>query len=476
MRIFITLVTLAIFAVEGFAQIDKTGYSLVYSSETPEAASAELSLTDEELANCTGDFLSPENFERNWNYCPRQTSKWNKRMATNDEDRAKVHLCEDGKLRLLALSLDGTKDNCITSGIKMKQGYKYGIIEVKAKCNPHKSNFPAVWMMPSHPTVGWPSCGEIDIMEQIGTSSTVYSTVHLGARYDEPVGRNYSWSGSRWFNTDYHIYSLLWTKTCLTFYCDGIQVFKYAKDATLDLKSHPEYEHAQFPYNEEFYVILDQALGCNASWGDEDPDPEFTYEMTVDYVRIFQGEGPEEKLNYYTISNASAPSYFMTVTDNGLAGTETMDMSNPDPNSVFAFVPTDAGGKYFLRTLSGKTVGSQANTNKQIPCDGDGTPYYIIEDEEKGVAFDYATATAPTSYADGSRALILNTSRDNIISTSGSTKASAWWILEDVTDIVDAIKDVHTNSDCKRRKIMRDGMIIITDGEKEYTISGIRIN
>lgn len=43
-------------------------------------------------------------------------------------------------------------------------------------------------MMPSNPKGGWPNCGEIDIMEQIGTSSTVYSTVHLGARYGENVG------------------------------------------------------------------------------------------------------------------------------------------------------------------------------------------------------------------------------------------------------------------------------------------------
>ena len=104
------------------AQIDITGYHLVYSSESPEAASAALDLTDEELECCTGDFLSTENFERNWLYCPRQTSKWNMRMAENDEDRARVHVCEDGKLRLLALSLDGTKEKCITSGIKMKQG------------------------------------------------------------------------------------------------------------------------------------------------------------------------------------------------------------------------------------------------------------------------------------------------------------------------------------------------------------------
>lgn len=285
---FVTALVLLFVSCAAFAQIDKTGYSLVYSSESPEEASAAMTLSAEELANCTGDFQSMESLERNWLYCPRHTSKWNMRMAENDADRAKVHICENGKLRMLALSPDSTIENCITSGVQMKQGYKYGIFEIKAKCHPHASNFPAIWMMPSNPQGGWPNCGEIDIMEQIGTSSIVYSTVHVGARYDQSVDTTYTYSDSRWFNTAYHVYSLLWTETCLTFYCDGKQVFQYEKDSNLDLDNNPTYEHAQFPYNEEYYIILDQALGMNKNWEDEDPDPEYTYEMDVAYVRIFQ--------------------------------------------------------------------------------------------------------------------------------------------------------------------------------------------
>ena len=51
---------------------------------------------------------------------------------------------------------------------------------------------------------------------------------------------------------DWHVYSLRWTRTSLVFYCDGIQVFRYNKDATLDLDAHPDYEKWQFPYNKEF--------------------------------------------------------------------------------------------------------------------------------------------------------------------------------------------------------------------------------
>ncbi|MBQ6195492.1 MAG: glycoside hydrolase family 16 protein [Prevotella sp.] len=465
------------------AQIDKFGYHLVYSSESPEAASAAMDLTDEELECCTGDFLSTENFERNWLYCPRQTSKWNMRMAENDEDRAKVHLCEDGKLRLLALSLDGTKTNCITSGIKMKQGYKYGIFEIKAKCNPHKSNFPAVWMMPSNPYGGWPNCGEIDIMEQVGTSSTVYSTVHLGARYDQKVGKNYSWSGSKWVDTGYHIYSLLWTKSSLTFYCDGKQVFKYQKDGSLDLQKHPEYEHAQFPYNEAYYIILDQALGSNSGWGNEDPDPSFTYEMTVDYVRIFQAPAEEEKLEYYFIQNVEEPTYYMTASEEGLVGTTDIDFQNPDPDALFCFPSMDAGTKKYIRTQSQKWVMSQSVNNKAIPLGEEGVPYYILRDEEKGVAFDYAKDTYPATFVDGSRALILNEKKDYIVSTSGTSKASAWWKLITVEDAqaasIEEDGGLWTKDDQRResavRKVVRDNRLVILHNGREYTVTGSRL-
>lgn len=102
MKHYSLLISLLFVGMSATAQIDKTGYTLVYSSETSEQASAELTLTDEEKANCSGDFMSTKNFERNWKYCPRQTSKWNCRMAQNDEDRAKVHVCEDGILKMYA--------------------------------------------------------------------------------------------------------------------------------------------------------------------------------------------------------------------------------------------------------------------------------------------------------------------------------------------------------------------------------------
>lgn len=102
----------------------------MYSSETPEAASASLALSAEELQNCTSDFSSIQNMERNWDYCVKAGSEWNERMGTTDEERALVHKTENGHLRLLARTTNGAASGFITGGIRMRKGYKYGIIEV----------------------------------------------------------------------------------------------------------------------------------------------------------------------------------------------------------------------------------------------------------------------------------------------------------------------------------------------------------
>lgn len=290
--IFSLITMLLLYGVSALAQISVEGYSLVYSSETPERAGLLLTLSDAELANCTGDFTSAENMERHWGYCEKESSDWNKRMGTTAEEHVQVHKFQNGHLRLLAKSINGSANGFLTGGIRMRGGYKYGIYEVKAKCMPHASNFPAIWMMPIT-NEEWPICGEIDMMEMVGSSSAVWSTVHVAARYSEsqgghPVGKSYGYTGSMGTSEGYHIYSLYWDKVSLIFYCDGRQVFRYNKDTTLDLDKYPDYESYQFPYNKEFYMILNQAVGKDSGWGNEPPDPSFTYEMDVEYVRIWQ--------------------------------------------------------------------------------------------------------------------------------------------------------------------------------------------
>lgn len=463
-RLTILVSLIVMCAMQVCAQINVNGYSLVYSSETPERAASLLDLSDKELANCTGDFANIENLERDWNYCAKASSDWNKRMATTDEERALVHKLQDGHLRLLAKTTDGTASGFITGGVRMKKGYKYGIIEVKAKCTPHASNFPAIWMMPVV-NDGWPICGEIDIMEMVGNSSVAHSTVHVAARYpNDPsghsVGKSYSWTNSVYTSAGYHIYSLYWDKTSLIFYCDGKQVFRYDKDATLDLENHPLYEKYQFPYNKEFELILNQAVGKNSGWGYENPDPSFTYEMDVEYVRIWQAPETYDINKYYLLKNYAAPTRYMTVsTDNDLTTTEVTSPTQFNGNMIFGIAPADIYGQCYLVSYNGMPVGKMPNINKPVPLSTEPCYFYLLKDETKGVAFDYAKDTTPITYGDGSRALVLNASKGNIVSISGNSKDAAWWMLEDATNVITSIGDLTPT-------LPDDGYIYTTTGQR----------
>lgn len=466
------------------AQINTSGYKLVYSSETAERAGKLLNLTDEELANCTSDFTSTENMERHWNYCNKASSDWNKRMATTDEERGMVHKVQNGHLRLLAVTPDKTANGFITGGIRLKQGYKYGIIEVKAKCNPHASNFPAIWMMPVV-NDGWPTCGEIDVMEMVGNSSTVHGTVHVAARYPNgdghSVGKSYQWTNSTSTTQGYHIYSLYWDKKSLIFYCDGKQFFRYDKDASLDLDAHPDYEKWQFPFNKEFELILNQSLGKNSGWGNENPDPGFTYEMDVEYVRIWQAPESYDIDKYYVLKNYAEPTRYMTVSsENTLTTQEATSSEQLTTDMAFGIAPADTRGKYYLVSLSGLPVGMMPDINKAVPLSKEGCYFYLLKDDTKGVAFDYAKESAGINYSNGSRALTMNASKGYIVSISGNTKDAAWWQLEDATDLVTGIdlnRGVNETNAAfgKVCKVVRNGKLVIVAGGKEYSAVGQEI-
>lgn len=478
-HLYLLLTTLTLGVTSTFAQISTEGYSLVYSSETPDAAAAKLTLSENELANCTGDFSTIENMERNWEYCTKASSDWNKRMGTTAEERALVHKTENGHLRLFAKTTNGTVNGFITGGVRMKKGYKYGIYEIKAKCTPHASNFPAIWMMPVI-NDGWPLCGEIDIMEMVGTSSTAHSTVHVAARYPNDanghsVGKSYSWSNSTGTSTGYHIYSLYWDKQSLIFYCDGRQVFRYNKDASLDLEAHPDYEKWQFPYNKEFELILNQSLGKNSGWGAENPDPSFTYEMDVEYVRIWQAPETYDIDKYYLLRSYADSTRYMTVSpDNTLTTAEVTSPSQQTTDMAFGIAPADIHGKYYLVSFSGQPVGTMPDINKAVPLLETPCYFYKITDNAKGVCFDYAKDTTPITYGDGSRALTLNTKKDNIVSISGNSKDAAWWRLEDATALITGIQLPATSSTTSSavRKYIYDGRLLIQKGNKTYTIDG----
>ena len=104
---------------------------------------------------------------------------------------------------------------------KNKKNFKYGKIEARIKMPKFKGVWPAFWMLGANQdSVGWPKCGEIDIMEAINDENLVYGTLHW---FNDP-GNNNADSGSSVAvadRTEYHVYGVEWTADKLRWYVDG---------------------------------------------------------------------------------------------------------------------------------------------------------------------------------------------------------------------------------------------------------------
>lgn len=169
-----------------------------------------------------------------------------------------------------------TSTRMITQG---KQSFKYGRIDIRAKLPQGQGLWPALWMLGENfSSVGWPKCGEIDIMELIGHQpSTVYGTVHWadGSDNHAEYGGNTSLS-SGVFADEYHVFSIIWDAQQIRWYLDDNLYH------TIDITDPTLSE-----FHEEFFFIFNVAVGGN--WpGNPDGTATFPQRMIVDYVRVFQ--------------------------------------------------------------------------------------------------------------------------------------------------------------------------------------------
>ena len=161
-----------------------------------------------------------------------------------------------------------------------KFSFKYGRVDIRARLPKGKGLWPALWMLGSNfSSVGWPACGEIDIMELVGgptTDNTVHSTVHWdnnGTKAD--YGESYSLNQGI-FNDKFHVFSMIWDSSQIKCYVDD--QFFYAIDTSPAALSE---------FQNNFFFIFNVAVGGN--WpGSPDGTTVFPQQMVVDYVRVFQ--------------------------------------------------------------------------------------------------------------------------------------------------------------------------------------------
>jgi beta-glucanase (GH16 family) len=162
-----------------------------------------------------------------------------------------------------------------------KKSFTFGRIDIRAKLPVGKGIWPALWMLGTNiSTIGWPGCGESDIMELIGTyPGRVYSTMHWKSvsGSDASKGALHDLSSGN-FSQQFHVFSIIWTQDTIKSLIDD-QLFLTTTKADVGA--------ANYPFNASSFFIFNVAVGGN--WpGSPDSGTVFPQRMFVDYVRLFQ--------------------------------------------------------------------------------------------------------------------------------------------------------------------------------------------
>ncbi|HEY3817735.1 MAG TPA: glycoside hydrolase family 16 protein [Polyangiaceae bacterium] len=188
---------------------------------------------------------------------------------------------------MLSITATQGPDGGVVSGAidsKGKFQQAYGRFEARMKAPPGAGVWPAFWLMGDTNGQGWPTCGEIDIVEIVGSApKNAYGTVHSGntsdASQNTATGGIYTSPGAD-LSADFHVYAVEWSASEADFYVDT-DLYETITPSTLTAGQLWAFDHA-------FYVLFDLAIG--GSWAGPPTASTFPAPMLVDYVRVYRKE------------------------------------------------------------------------------------------------------------------------------------------------------------------------------------------
>ncbi|MGJ8592496.1 MAG: glycoside hydrolase family 16 protein [Aquaticitalea sp.] len=187
-------------------------------------------------------------------------------------DNAENVIVEGGFLKITAKANGNGYTSSRLKSENLRE-FTYGRVEVRAKLPEATGTWPAIWMLGAdYETNTWPACGEIDIMEQTGQDkNTTLGTLHYPGV--SPGAGNGNSIANPTSTTEFHNYTVEWTPDVIKILVDDTVFHSFANTAST-------------PFNSDFFVILNVAMG--GSLGGT-VDPAFTESsMEIDYVKVFE--------------------------------------------------------------------------------------------------------------------------------------------------------------------------------------------
>lgn len=160
---------------------------------------------------------------------------------------------------------------------KDRVAFSYGLVQARIRLPRGRGVWPAFWMLGQNiDEVGWPQCGEIDVMENFGKDPTVvHGTVH-GPGYAGAAGITASREADASLADDFHVYSVHWEPERIRWYLDDELYSTLTPD---DLQGNP------WVFDHDFFLLVNVAVGGTFSQR-PDSSASFPTTMLIDYVRV----------------------------------------------------------------------------------------------------------------------------------------------------------------------------------------------
>jgi beta-glucanase (GH16 family) len=288
-----------------------------------------------------------------WNYDIGGNGWGNNELETYTRRPENVFLDGDGHLVIKVIKetlkgSDGIKRDYTSARLLTRDKFtqRYGRIEARLRVPFGQGIWPAFWMLGANSnTVGWPTCGEIDIMEQIGREPSInHGSLH-GPGYSggSPLTGIFTLPDGQKFTDDFHLFAIEWEPTAIRFYVDG---------NLYQTKTAADVAGKQWVFDHPFFIILNVAVGGSFP-GSPDQTTAFPQTLTVDYVRAYVDDRYAPKV----VNVASAKKNLVVSGEN--FDSESTILLNGEPQKT---IRTDAaagllsGKKVAKKIASGQTV------------------------------------------------------------------------------------------------------------------------
>jgi beta-glucanase (GH16 family) len=237
---------------------------------------------------------------------------WGNQELESYTSRPQNAQIQNGNLVITALQenysgTDGIARNYTSARLKTLNLFTqaYGRFEARIKIPKGQGIWPAFWMLGDITPNGWPKCGEIDVMENIGREpginhgslhgpSSIAPTSDLTSTISLPAGQNYA--------DDFHIYAVEWEPGTFRFYVDSNNY------ATFTRSQWPT--GGQWVFDHPFFIILNVAVG--GVWpGSPDATTKFPQQMLVDYVRVYSKQSAQRRKHRSSSHEPARPLRFL---------------------------------------------------------------------------------------------------------------------------------------------------------------------